>query len=438
VRALYGAPAVGRALIILGLGATLACDTRDADAPWAMNHEIRVARVVHSRSPSGDSAAGFGGELAVVVPIGVSPTVLALAADDSLSIGAGSRILEVSNRRDGPKFGIVSSLGAARIGSNSSVGSVYALGPTPLEIAQNVAVHGYVKAYLSPRVSGAAHLALGFLDHVDPWVEEFRWPVHFPLAGLGDRCGTADTRGAVEPGSYRSIVVVPTSTVVIRSGQYFIDSLVLRSGGTLEIDNTAGPVYIWVRRLLSIEGLIEEYRVRPTILIGYAGTAEPIIASNVVGTVVAPYATIHLARTSRPHRGAVFARVLEVADGAVVEHIGPDEGDDRHLSGDVVCATCSAASVEVARSCASGVGQIATRLERGDGARNRVGAGSEGESDVQARDGAGVVAQGGCRLMAKAAFEDCELRYGYQSETCSHLKLPTAALQPCAGSGLSD
>jgi hypothetical protein len=99
-----------------------------------------------------------------------------------------------------------------------------------------------------------------------------------------------------------------------------LNSLAVKRDGALEIDNASGLVYVWIRRSLEIAGNMREYATQPSTLIGYEGSEPPQISAAFQGTLVSPNATVSLPATAQPHSGAFFARAIQVADHAVIEH----------------------------------------------------------------------------------------------------------------------
>ena len=62
----------------------------------------------------------------------------------------------------------------------------------------------------------------------------------------------------MDPGAQGDAIVAPNSVLVLRTGTYHLNRLIVEKGGTLEIDNTRGPVYIWVRDALEIHRFLDE------------------------------------------------------------------------------------------------------------------------------------------------------------------------------------
>jgi len=51
----------------------------------------------------------------------------------------------------------------------------------------------------------------------------------------------------LEPGAYKRIRVQPHATLVLESGTYFVESMVVQPGASAVLDAASGPIRIYVR-----------------------------------------------------------------------------------------------------------------------------------------------------------------------------------------------
>lgn len=321
-------------VVVFGNG----CGAKDVERPWGLTE----MRIVHRAPPNADVPASDR-SLSVFVPLGMDRRFFALSARDSLVVGEGAIVSEPSGGPHAqPQYSPIASFGRIRLDRGATAGAIYALGTSPLELDDGAAVSMFVKTAVPPRRASRASLGLGLLDRVEPYSEEFRWTVEFPSVPAHDQSSRAGDAGSLllYPGSYGSVVVEAESTLALRSGQYFIESLDVREGATVDVDNTSGPVYLWIRRSLALGAPFQEYVLEPNILIGYGGAAAPSITAAFRGTLVAPNANVHLPKTADTHHGAFFARALELADGAKVERhsFAADSSTD---APPLVCQRCA-------------------------------------------------------------------------------------------------
>lgn len=374
-------PIVGLACLSL-LGG---CDRRDADQPWNLG-ETRTVAVDGVVSSACSSAPGT---LSIVLPLGVELDRVALGACASLTIGdrAIVRSAKTSAGRPPLFLAITSAAGAAHIGSHTRVPSVYALGRGPLRIDEEAAVAGFVKASSGVERVGSTAVDLDAIVNAPrdcerrTWTTEDRTTPH----RAGQDVDTAGASAApFEPGQYGNIRVGAGSALVLRSGQYVIDALRVEAHGALHINNTLGPVFVWVRSALVLRGPILTYFAGHNVAFGYAGTAPPELAVAFQGTLIAPNALVRLPATREPHVGSFFARDIEVDPDAVVEHLALASPDLVPPAPDVVCADCGREMQKAALACR----RVTSRAEEGLRARERQCA-------------------AGCRAMDRAPSTDC-------------------------------
>jgi hypothetical protein len=274
---------------------------------WGL-HERRLSREEGMlEPPHGDW------QFQLAVPIGVARTRLALAAEQSLVVGAHAAI----TARQAKEFATLAGLSQVSIGSGAHVGSVYGGAAAPISIGDDATVDGFVRADTSIRPS-SAHFAVGVQTDVPDPGEYFRWTVQPPSEATERHLEPAADAITLPPGAYASIVIDAGSDVVLGAGQYFFQSLEIGEG-TLRIEDTAGPVYVWVQRLLQLTG-VPRCASGEKFMLGYHGNSDVTVPAGFCGTLVAPFAALQLTGTQAPYVGAFFARSIDVADDVVIEH----------------------------------------------------------------------------------------------------------------------
>lgn len=395
------------------------------------------------------SQPALDGSFSLTVPIGTGREVFALQARTAISIGDGVEIDPGPRAGLTPDMAFVGSFGSISVGTRAHLTSVYALGKGPFSIGRDAIVSGYIKTASSEAPAGGdTGGALGLLLHAPPEAEEFRWKIDFSQPTLGSRVARPNESKPedVSPGRYDAVVVAAGSTVVIRSGAYVVNTFELRSGGTLYIDNLSGPVYLWVLRGLRISGTMYEYGRRPNVLVGYAGTEAPTIATSFRGTLVSPEADLAIPRTIEPHRGAFFARTISVADDAIIQHAPFNPSPDALAPSSVVCGYCALAAKKAmwadccaetdlrtvkatmsARVCALAC-PAATGMRSGSctASCDATAAAAAGNSEAEFAD---------CRDRAWQVFAQCEGWYQYWPLACSRLGFSMDESLACGGAG---
>lgn len=290
------------------------CADPNIDAVWGMG-ERRVFLGEASNSPPSSS-----GVYRTIVPVGVGRWHFALFASEGLSVG--DRVVVTSSRLAPSVARSVGSGGTLHVGRGAKVGHIYGLDPdTPAQLEEQATVDGYIKTAGRLDLAGSVRVRDGVWQNAKIQAEAFDWRPN-ALENEISSGVNASTGGdaALSPGNYATLLAHPGTEVKIHSGHYAFESLRIEGGATLSIDNSFGPVYIWVVRELVLAGAIRELFLGSNVFIGYLGKESPQISGAVRATLVAPEARIVLPATSEPHVGAVFARAITVSQGARLEH----------------------------------------------------------------------------------------------------------------------
>jgi hypothetical protein len=124
------------------------------------------------------------------------------------------------------------------------------------------------------------------------------------------------------PGSYGQVAVKRTATLTLHSGKYFVDTLELEPGAKVVIDDAAGPVLIYVRRILTVRATLSTTdNHAPNVLLGYFGTNPGVIETQLKAVVIAPNATLQLSPNVPANYSGVFlAQRLELGASSTVTY----------------------------------------------------------------------------------------------------------------------
>jgi hypothetical protein len=148
-----------------------------------------------------------------------------------------------------------------------------------------------------------------------------QWTVGFPDTNQGDVILQPDQTRTLAPGAWGNLNVNSRSTVFLRSGTYYFQSVNTEPQARIMLDKTAGAIFIYVRNAFSLKGaFVSNGGPEGEVLVGYLGTSIAYIEVPLLGTIVAPNATVDLRRPpdNSPHRGAVFAKGIHVLSNATV------------------------------------------------------------------------------------------------------------------------
>jgi len=122
-----------------------------------------------------------------------------------------------------------------------------------------------------------------------------------PPINLGP--GQSGSRG---PGAYAAVQVFQNATLTLSTGTYYFDSLQLESGSHVVLNQTSGPVIIYVRTTLALRGDIRASAsgAAPDLLLVYLGSTDASAEVAFSGTIVAPNARLFLGSVTPGHTGA--------------------------------------------------------------------------------------------------------------------------------------
>ena len=262
------------------------------------------------------SASVQTGHFVLPVPLGVERDQIAVGATGHVVVGKGARVTELS----GKQFATVVGMDGVEVGEGAAVGNVYSMGAQPLALGQRATVNGFARTDSVLHRAPSSNVTVGVMEHANNQAEEYTFTVPFPSSNGPDQAVSARARVDMKAGSWGNLVVQAGGTVVLAAGAYYFESVDVEKNGGIEVDNSAGPVYLWVRSGLELSGTMVRYKSAPNVLVGYAGNAAPQIGTALDATLVAPAADVSLPATTQAHVGAIFAHSVALADGASLVH----------------------------------------------------------------------------------------------------------------------
>ncbi len=156
---------------------------------------------------------------------------------------------------------------------------------------------------------------------------ELTWPsITAPTVNLEpDKQG-----GTLAPGAYSGLVLKSRSEVTLTAGNYYFDDISTEPESRIRLDVALGPIVITVRNSATLKGQIlgteASYKRTLWVLLG-AGTT--YAETPLHGTWVAPNGRVELRcpNDNSAHRGAVFAKQIQISSDALLEQVGFDWGE---------------------------------------------------------------------------------------------------------------
>jgi cytoskeletal protein CcmA (bactofilin family) len=149
--------------------------------------------------------------------------------------------------------------------------------------------------------------------------DRYSWNVTFPAASTSVTVPVNGT-GTLNPGSYENVTVFSGGHLRLQAGTYYLNSIQLESLSWLDLNTTAGPIFIYVRNSVIWRGTTTFVGSNDRLFVGYAGTNAIAIEGLFQGTLVAPFAWVRMATGGAVHAGAVYGKLVEIDPDVRLSH----------------------------------------------------------------------------------------------------------------------
>lgn len=151
------------------------------------------------------------------------------------------------------------------------------------------------------------------------------WEPVLPSQTLGDANLEPGGSRVLPPGGYRQANIKPRATLSLSAGTYVFDTLTIEPQANLAIDDSAGPVMVYVNSQLTFRGAVLDATVSPDdkldLLVVARGSSQSTIGAPFKGTVFAPSGSLHLNPLhGAAHFGAFFGKSVSVEPGVIINH----------------------------------------------------------------------------------------------------------------------
>lgn len=124
---------------------------------------------------------------------------------------------------------------------------------------------------------------------------------------------------ALAPGRYGEVQVEPGGALALRSGTYYMTSLSVPSGATLELDEKDGAVVVFVKTRFTFAGDEKQEGSDGHVLIAAFGCEPTVLLAPFHGTVSAQNAWLSMTAPGRPtFVGRFFANSIEVGANTTI------------------------------------------------------------------------------------------------------------------------
>jgi hypothetical protein len=149
------------------------------------------------------------------------------------------------------------------------------------------------------------------LEHQTLTAVPTSWTITFPASSTNVQLQPGQTQ-TLAPGGYATVSVASNATLTLQTGTYYFDQLSNEPQGKILFTGT-GPFIVYVRSAFMVKGPVTLPAGSPPtpLLIGFAGTSDVFVQTDLDATVVAPNANVTLAAIGTGvYQGAFFGKGL--------------------------------------------------------------------------------------------------------------------------------
>lgn len=140
------------------------------------------------------------------------------------------------------------------------------------------------------------------------------WTVTFPNTTPTDVIlNSAEKNVNVAPGRYGLLRAGLNSVMNLRAGTYYINDLQFDTGATIQLDQTNGPVILYVSNTIILRSnIVAIDSSEPDLLIGFLGTNNVFVEVTFNGAIISPFSTIYLRDRPPKHTGFFAGKGVEL------------------------------------------------------------------------------------------------------------------------------
>jgi hypothetical protein len=271
--------------------------------------------------------------ISIPLPVGANPSDLAMAASVGLNVNDGANVFELGSNDRAMVWNQGIGLGDTTVGTNigtfSSVGTILSRPLVQLRVGAFVSgsvsqgVPTPISRQSSTSITGFSQIGVPFTADTT-WTRSITWPTTFN-ATPNLEPGQPPATVVLAPGAYHNVDVKTGRTLRLTAGEYFMDSFIVNSGAGLDIDASAGPVFVHILasgftfRGTMAAGVNTPGMPVPSLTVMTTGPA--IITNPFTGVVVAPNSNVNLGNSqSFVFRGAFFGRTVTLFEHGILRH----------------------------------------------------------------------------------------------------------------------
>jgi hypothetical protein len=248
-------------------------------------------------------------DVTILLPPRVELSTVVLGASDELKVGK----YVTAEVEDPPgSFATCTNVGSTtNVGLSAGLGDLW--GRRNVTLESGATIHGSLYSTAAAILDGATVTGSQDYNAVFDPVQQISWKVTFPATmSPGFSLDQAEPL-PISPAWYGGVSVKNNSTLALQAGTYYFQSLEIDPTATLRLDQSRGPIILYVQWLLSPKGhLVYAQGGKTNALVVYLGLADVEWDERFVGNLIAPNARLLLPRSDYTHVGTFYAKNLEV------------------------------------------------------------------------------------------------------------------------------
>jgi hypothetical protein len=224
-------------------------------------------------------------------------------------------------------YGTVANVGTgqASIGVSSQVGSPVKVGNVVSEgsvvLANNTTVNGSVTTGGTLTEQQGAVVTGTITKQAVATDSTRKITVTFPTSAPAITLQPGASQ-VLAPGSYGSVTVNSRATLSLSTGTYLFASFDSEPQATLSLNESAGPIFIYVENALLYKGNETQTGGDGNVFFGFFGTQPVSLQAPFRGTLVAPNAPVELTTQTAGFSGAFWGSTLQVDPSSPITALG--------------------------------------------------------------------------------------------------------------------
>jgi DNA-binding protein YbaB len=205
------------------------------------------------------------------------------------------------------------------IGVETDVGNI--LSRARVVVRDRGRVHGFIRTSSVLETQNQTEIDGPVVDHTPVVLPDLALNVAFPTSTQGTIELEPNQQSTAAPGYYNKLSAKSGAQVFLSAGVYFFNEFFLEPDSKIWLNQSAGPVVIYVKDTFTYRGAIADSAGGfPRLFIGYVGTSLAVVERVLRGTLSAPNAKINIASVTETYEGAFHGKDIEVFPDAQICH----------------------------------------------------------------------------------------------------------------------